>query len=210
MRSPERAVRCHRLERRFGERPALAGVDLEVAAGETVLLTGPNGAGKTTLLRVLATVLRPSAGEVAVAGRALPAEARAARPLVGFAGHDPLVYPALTARENLDLYAALYGVDGAAVAGALARVGLEARAGDRTSELSRGMLQRLALARATLHRPRLLLLDEPTAGLDADGQAVLDALLAEDGRTVVIATHEPARFPGAARAVRLEAGRVAA
>jgi heme exporter protein A len=208
MPSPERAVRCTGLERRFGDRAALAGVDLEVAEGETAVLTGPNGAGKTTLLRVLATVLRPSAGEVEVAGHPLPGEARAARPLVGYAGHDPLVYAGLTARENLELYAALYGVDGGAVAAALARVGLAARAGDRVSELSRGMLQRLSLARATLHRPRLLLLDEPTAGLDSEGQAVLDALLAEGGRTVVIATHEPARF-GAARELRLDGGRVA-
>jgi heme exporter protein A len=207
MPSPEQAVRCIGLERRFGERPALIGVELEVAEGETAVLTGPNGAGKTTLLRVLATVLRPTAGEVEVAGMRLPGEARAARPLVGFAGHDPLVYPGLTARENLELYAALYGVDGEAVPAALHRVGLDARGGDRVSELSRGMLQRLSLARATLHRPRVLLLDEPTAGLDREGQAVLDALLAEDGRTAVIATHEPGRF-AATRELRLEGGRV--
>ncbi|MGN6380143.1 MAG: ATP-binding cassette domain-containing protein, partial [Gaiellales bacterium] len=122
MPSPETAVVCRRLVRRFGERAALSGIDLDVAAGETVLVTGANGAGKTTLLRVLATVLRATEGEVQVAGRALPAEARAARPLIGYAGHDPLVYPGLTAGENLELYAALYDLDDAAVPVALERV----------------------------------------------------------------------------------------
>jgi heme exporter protein A len=209
MPSPERAIGCRGLVRRFGERLALNGIDLDVAAGETVLVTGPNGAGKTTLLRVLSTVLRATSGEVQVAGRALPREARAARPLIGYAGHDPLVYPGLTARENLDLYASLYDLDGTAAAAALARVELEERSGDLASELSRGMLQRLSLARATLHNPSVLLLDEPTTGLDSGGQQVLDRLLAEGRMTVVIASHEPSRFAPGAREVRLEDGRVA-
>jgi heme exporter protein A len=209
MPSAERAVVCRRVVRRFGERTALRGVDLEVAAGETVLVTGANGAGKTTLLRVLATVLRASEGDVEVAGHALPSQARAARSLVGYAGHDPLVYPGLTARENLELYAALYDLDAGSVPAALDRVGLADRAGDLAAELSRGMLQRLSLARCTLHGPALLLLDEPTASLDADGLEVLDRLLAENRRTVVISTHEPAKFGTADRAVHLEAGRVA-
>ena len=201
---------CRGLVRRFGERAALDGLELQVAAGETLLVTGPNGAGKTTLLRVLSTALRATEGEVRVAGRSLPGEARAARPLIGYAGHEPLVYSRLTARENLDLYADLYGLDSAtAVPQALSLVGLEARAGDMAAELSRGMLQRLSLARATLHRPALLLLDEPTSGLDTDGLDVLGQVLAEGGRTVVIATHDPDRFPAAERAVRLERGRVA-
>lgn len=205
------AVRCRGLERRFGERPALAGVDLDVDAGETVVLTGRNGAGKTTLLRVLATVLRPGGGTVEVCGHTLPGRSRAARPLIGYAGHDPLVYDGLTARENLELYAALYRLDGAALAmPALARVGLEERAHDLASELSRGMLQRLSLARATLHAPSLLLLDEPTTALDEDARGVLDSVLGEPGVTVVIATHEPSRFERlAARRVHLDAGRVA-
>ena len=209
--SSSEAVACRRLVRRFGERAALDGVDLAVAPGETLLLTGPNGAGKTTLLRVLATVLRPSAGDVSVAGHDLPRDARRARAAVGYAGHDPLVYPGLRARENLELYAALYGVDGGAVGPALARVGLADRAGDLAGDLSRGMLQRLALARATLHGPELLLLDEPTAALDAEGREVLDELLGEAGRSTVIATHEPERFSGRGwRRVELRAGRVAA
>src|SRR5437763_13999231 len=103
MPSPE-AVACDGLLRRFGERAALAGVDLRVGEGEFVVVTGPNGAGKTTLLRILATVLRPTAGAVAVAGHPLPREAHAARPLVGYVGHGPLTYPGLTGRENLELY----------------------------------------------------------------------------------------------------------
>jgi len=113
------AVRCGGLERRFGDRLALAGVDLEVGEGQVVLLTGPNGAGKTTLLRILATVLKPTAGTAEVSGHELPKEATAVRGRVGYAGHEALVYPGLTARENLELYAALHGSPEAAVAGAL-------------------------------------------------------------------------------------------
>src|SRR6185312_7129953 len=137
------AVRCGGLERRFGDRLALAGVDLEVGEGQVVLLTGPNGAGKTTLLRILATVLKPTAGTAEVSGHELPKEATAVRGRVGYAGHEALVYPGLTARENLELYAALHGSPEAAVAGALDRVGLATRATTRVSELSRGMRQRL-------------------------------------------------------------------
>jgi heme exporter protein A len=210
MRSPE-AIVCEGLGRRFGERDALAGLDLVVGTGETVLVTGPNGAGKTTLLRILATVLRPSFGRVAVAGRELPAGAADVRREVGYAGHDPLAYPDLTALENLELYAALYAVPEGRVAEELDRVGLDGRRGDRVAELSRGMLQRLALARIGLHRPAIVLLDEPTAGLDADGREVLRSFLAEPGRTVVVANHEPGWFDGlGGRIVALAAGRVSA
>jgi heme exporter protein A len=203
------AVECTRLVRRFGERDALAGVELTVSEGERVLLTGPNGAGKTTLLRVLATILRPSAGEARVGGRALPAEAAAVRRLVGYAGHQSLVYPGLTPAENLRLHADLHGLDGAAAGRALALVGLDRRAGDRVEELSAGMTQRLGLARALLHGPALLLLDEPTAALDADGRAALRAVLGRPGCTALIATHEPGWFAGVAdREVAMADGRV--
>jgi heme ABC exporter ATP-binding subunit CcmA len=216
MPSPEIAdrpstVACDGLVRRFGERAALAGVDLRVEGGEFVLVTGPNGAGKTTLLRILATVLRPSEGAVAVAGHALPRAAPAARPLIGYVAHAPLTYPGLTAHENLALYAALYGVPEERVGPALERVGLGGRRRDPAGEFSRGMSQRLALARAVLHRPSLLLLDEPTAGLDSEGRALLRDVLAEPGRTVIISTHEPGWFDGLATAeVRLADGLVAA
>jgi heme ABC exporter ATP-binding subunit CcmA len=210
MPSPD-AVVCEGLVRRFGERAALDGVDLRLGGGEFVLVTGPNGAGKTTLLRILATVLRPSAGVVAVAGHELPRAAPAARPLIGYVAHGPLTYPGLTAHENLDLYAALYGVPADRVSPALERVGLQGRRRDPVADFSRGMAQRLALARALLHRPALLLLDEPTAGLDSDGRELLREVLAEPGRTVIVSTHEPGWFEGLATAeVRLAGGRVAA
>jgi heme ABC exporter ATP-binding subunit CcmA len=207
----EPAVVCTGLVRCFGERAALAGVDLRLGRGDFVLVTGPNGAGKTTLLRILATVLRPTAGLVAVSGHELPRAAPAARPLIGYVAHGPLTYPGLTAHENLDLYAALYGVPADRIAPALERVGLHGRGRDPVAGFSRGMAQRLALARALLHRPALLLLDEPTAGLDSDGRALLREVLAEPGRTVIVSTHEPDWFDALATAeVRLVGGRVAA
>jgi heme ABC exporter ATP-binding subunit CcmA len=216
MHSPEEptaaadAVVCEGLVRLFGERRALDGVDLRLGSGETLIVTGGNGAGKTTLLRVLATVLRPNGGTATVWGRELPREAQAVRPTVGYVGHEPLVYPQLTARENLELYAALHNVNGGRVAEALQLVGLARRAGDRTAELSRGMRQRLALARAWLHGPSLLLLDEPTAGLDAEGRDVLRALLADREGAALIATHEPEWFGGLASGeVRMEQGKTA-
>ena len=178
MSSSEPAVRCDAVSRRYGERLALDAVSLQVAAGERVLLTGGNGAGKTTLLRMLATVLRPHEGTLEIAGHPLPREARRVRPLVGYLGHEPLVYPGLTAGENLELYAALHAAPAARVDAALELVGLARRRHDLASELSRGMRQRLALARAVLHRPRILLLDEPTTGLDDDGRERLRGLLA--------------------------------
>jgi heme ABC exporter ATP-binding subunit CcmA len=208
---PDDAVSCDGLVRRFGERAALDGIDLRVGEGQFVLVTGPNGAGKTTLLRVLATVLRPNGGTVRVGGHELPRAADRARPLVGYVAHGPLTYPGLTARENLELYAALYGVPADRVGAALERVGLDARGGDLVSEFSRGMGQRLALARACLHGPALLLLDEPTAGLDAEGRDLLREVLAEPGRTVIVSTHEPGWFGGLATTeVPIRDGRVAA
>jgi heme exporter protein A len=207
MSSPEPAVVCDGLSRRYGERLALDSVTLTVDEGERLVLTGGNGAGKTTLLRILATVLRPHSGEVRVAGHALPREAGKVRPVIGYLGHEPLVYPELTVRENLELYAALHGVGEAEIADALDLVGLEHRQADTAADLSRGMRQRLALARATLHRPSLLLLDEPTTGLDEDGRGRLRGLLEAHRGTALIATHEPDWFAG--RRLHLAEGRVA-
>jgi heme ABC exporter ATP-binding subunit CcmA len=210
MSSSEPAIRCDAVSRRYGERLALDRVSLLVEPGERVVLTGGNGAGKTTLLRMLATVLRPHEGTLEVAGCALPRQARAVRPLVGYLGHEPLVYPGLTAGENLELYAALQAVPAGAADAALELVGLERRRGDLAAELSRGMRQRLALARALLHRPSILLLDEPTTGLDEDGRERLRRLLASHEGTAVISTHEPAWFETlGVRRVRLAEGRLA-
>ncbi len=196
----------------FGERRAVDRVDVDLAAGECLALLGPNGAGKSTLLRMLATLLRPEAGELAVCGAQLPRDARRARAQIGYLGHDPLVYLDLTARQNLELYADLYGLPDAAarVSEALDRVGLRARSFDPVRTFSRGMAQRLGLARVRLHAPRLLLLDEPYSGLDAAGARLLDGVLAElePGCGAVMVTHEVERGVAlAGRVLVLRAGR---
>ncbi len=156
-----------------------------------VALLGPNGAGKTTLLRMLATLHRPDRGELTVLGHRLPDHAARARRGIGYLGHDPLVYLDLTPWQNLRLFADLYGAprDRDRLEALLDRVGLLPRAYDVVRTFSRGMVQRLGVARLLLHDPKLLLLDEPTAGLDAPGGALLDSVLAE-GRTTVVVTHD--------------------
>jgi heme exporter protein A len=188
------AVEVDGLERRYGDRVALAGVSFSLAPGETLAVLGPNGAGKTTLLRVLATLLRPHAGSVGVLGAKLPDEAWKVRGRVGYVGHEPVLYRALTARENLLFNARLHGVDGDRVDQLLDAVGLARRAGDRIDEFSRGMLQRLAAARAVLHDPELLLLDEPLSAVDPGAVALLEPLIGrESGRTRVLVTHDVER-----------------
>jgi heme exporter protein A len=187
-------------------------VDLDLAAGERVAVLGPNGAGKSTLLRMVATLLRPEAGTLVVCGSELPAGAGRARQAIGYLGHDPLVYLDLTAAQNLELYADLYGLDDAGdrVRRALDRVGLLPRSFDAVRTFSRGMAQRLGLARALLHEPTLLLLDEPYAGLDAAGARLLDGVLGDlgTGRGAVIVTHEVERGVSLAdRVLVLRAGR---
>ena len=185
------AIALEGLERRYGERVALSGVTVEVAAGETLAVLGANGAGKTTLLRVLAALLRPHAGSARVLGAALPGEAWKVRGRVGYLGHDPLLYRELTARENLSYQARLFGVDPARVEERLGAVGLERRADEPVRDLSKGMVQRLAVARATLHDPELLLLDEPRANLDPAAAEALEPLIGrESGHTRVLITHD--------------------
>jgi heme exporter protein A len=198
--------------KRFGERRAVDRVDVALDEGECLAVLGPNGAGKSTLLRMLATLLRPDEGELVVCGRRLPDEAVRARAQIGYLGHDPLVYLDLTARQNLELYADLFGLADPRrrVDDALDRVGLLARSFDLVRTFSRGMAQRLGLARVLLHEPRLLLLDEPYAGLDAAGAHLLDAVLADAARDrgVVIVTHEVERGVAlAGRLLVLRAGR---
>lgn len=182
------------LVKRFGDRAAVAGVDITLAEGESLVILGPNGAGKSTLLRMAATLLRPDEGELEVCGHRCPAEAARARPRIGLLSHEPQVYLDLTAQQNLEFFARMHGMPdprGAALDG-LERVGLLARAGDSVRTFSRGMAQRLGLARVLMHDPDLLLLDEPHAGLDAQGVALLDTVLAErrPGRAVLLVTHD--------------------
>jgi len=177
----------------FGLRPVLRGLDLSVVHGECVALLGANGAGKTTLMRTLAALSRPTAGTVTIGGWRLPDEAAAVRAQLGVVGHVPLLYTDLTAEENLRFFARLYGAAESRIAIVLARVGLSKRARDRVGTFSRGMQQRLSIARAILHDPAVLLLDEPYTGLDVDGAAMLDTLIRDmrsDGRSLVMTSHD--------------------
>jgi heme exporter protein A len=190
----EPALRLEGLARHYGEREALGGVSLSLAAGQTLVVFGPNGAGKTTLLRVLATLLRPHAGDVRVLGSSLPDEAWAVRGRVGLLGHEPLLYRELTARENLLFHARLHGVGEDRVEEMLAAVALSDRADEPLKTLSRGMVQRAAVARATLHDPELLLLDEPWANLDPAARDLVEPLIGGGPsglRTRVISSHDP-------------------
>jgi len=210
------ALRLAGLRRDYGERTALDGVGLELAAGESLVVLGPNGAGKTTLLRILATLLRPSGGEVVVLGCSLPREAWKLRGKIGYLGHEPLLYRDLSGRENLRFHARLHGISGAAgearIERLLVAVGMERRADERIAELSAGMRQRLAVCRCVLHEPELLLLDEPDSNLDLEGRELARELIGPgSGRTRVIVTHDPDRFlPEANRVLRLGIGEMAA
>ncbi|MBI4492126.1 MAG: heme ABC exporter ATP-binding protein CcmA [Chloroflexi bacterium] len=178
----------------FGATQALRGVALDLAWGERLAIFGPNGAGKTTLLRVLSTLARPTAGEVRLAGLDPARDAQGVRRLIGVVGHQPYLYPELTASENLRYYGRLYRVPDLAVRveAVLERVGLYQRRDEPVASLSRGMQQRLAIARAVLHDPPILLLDEPDTGLDLQAFQLLEAVLLgspDAPRTVVLATH---------------------
>jgi heme exporter protein A len=180
------------LVRRYGEREALSDVSLSLPAGGTLVVFGPNGAGKTTLLRVLSTLLRPHSGEVTVLDRRLPRDAWAVRGRVGLLGHEPLLYRELTARENLRFHARLHDLSAERVEERLAAVSLTDRAEEPLKTLSRGMVQRVAVARATLHDPELLLLDEPWANLDPAARELIEPLIgASARRTRVISSHDP-------------------
>jgi heme exporter protein A len=179
------------LERRFGERVALEGITVQVPEGATLAVLGPNGAGKTTLLRVLAGLLRPHAGSTVVLGAELPDERWRVHGKVGFLGHDPLLYRELTGRENLEYHARLHGVADGRVDEVIEAVGMPGRADEPLRDLSRGMVQRLAVARAVLHDPPLLLLDEPRSHLDpAVGEALEPLIGRPSGRTRVLVSHD--------------------
>jgi heme exporter protein A len=182
-------IRARGLEKRYGRKRVLAAVDLEVLPGGVALVTGPNGSGKTTLLRVLAGLAAPSRGSL---------EVEADRARIGYLAHEPLVYRELTAVENLDLYGRLYRIPERRewIGMLLERFGLWDARNERVADYSRGMTQRLALCRALLHEPDLLLLDEPYSSLDEPGAALLDRELAglAGGRTLVVSTHDPDRL----------------
>jgi heme exporter protein A len=191
-------IQVRKLIKRFGMKPVLRGLDFSVRSGEFVALLGPNGAGKTTFLRILASLSRPSLGEVRVAGFALPGQASAVRARLGVVSHLPLLYGDLTAEENLRFYGRMYNLAGleARVTEVLELVGLEKRRKDLVRTFSRGMQQRLAIGRAVLHDPEVMLFDEPYTGLDQDASSMLDEVLrtvAAQGRTVVMTSHDLAR-----------------
>jgi heme exporter protein A len=188
-------IRIKGIIKQYGLNPVLRGINLHVASGEFVTLVGPNGAGKSTLMRIVATLLRPDAGEVEIGGWPLSTHAHKVRRHIGLVSHQSLLYQDLTAAENLTFFARLYGLDNgeARVQQALKLVGLRARQRDPVSSFSRGMTQRLTIARATLHEPDVLLLDEPYTGLDQEAVVLLDRLLLQEkgrGRTILMITHD--------------------
>jgi heme ABC exporter ATP-binding subunit CcmA len=200
------AVRARGLVQRFGRQVAVGPLDLELPARGRLAVLGGNGAGKTTLLKLLATAARPAAGRLEILGLDAGRQRDRLRGRLGHLGHLVGLYPALTALENLEFFATLHGLGGREARAALAQLRLVPLARSRVEQLSRGQQQRLALARAVLHRPELLVLDEPDASLDGEGRALLGELF--DGRTVVMATHDAVLAREVCdRAMLLKAGR---
>ena len=194
-RALESAIELAGLRRDFGDRVALDGIDLRVDPGESVAVLGPNGSGKSTLLRILAGLLRPTSGQVSVLGCTLPKETHLLRGRVGYLGHEPILYRDLTPRENLELAAALHGLESEAISPRIEAlfdaVGMSPRADDRVAELSAGMKQRIDICRAVLHDPELLLLDEPDAHLDPEARRRIAPLIASgNGTTRVAVSHD--------------------
>ena len=188
-------IDVRRLVKTFGWKPVLRGLDFHVDPGEFVALLGPNGAGKTTFLRILASLSRPSMGDVTVGGYRLPGQAAAVRRILGVVSHQPLLYGDLTAEENLRFFGRLYGVPRleTRLGEVLEMIGLSARRRDLVRQYSRGMQQRLAIGRAVLHEPEIMLFDEPHTGLDQEASQMLDGVLrqvAARGRTVVMTSHD--------------------
>ncbi len=205
------AIELRGLVRRFGERTVLREVSASVPAGATLAVLGRNGAGKSTLLRILATLLRPHAGELTVLGERLPGRAFAVRGRLGLLGHEPLLYRDLSGRENLAYHARLHGVPSSRIDEVLEAVAMRERADEPVRLLSRGMVQRLAVCRAVLHRPSLLLLDEPLANLDPAATALVSPLIGRaSGATRVLTSHDPqAALTEADLVLGLEGGRAA-
>lgn len=209
-------IQVKRLVKRFGLKTVLQGLDFEVQPGEFVALLGPNGAGKTTFLRILASLSRPAMGDVRIVNYRLPQQAAAVRRILGVVSHLPLLYGDLTAEENLRFYGRIYGIQRLEhrVQEVLELIGLASRRRDLVRTFSRGMQQRLAIGRAVLHDPEVMLFDEPHTGLDQDACQMLDNVLREvaaRGRTVVMTSHDLARAADlASRFDVLSRGRIVA
>jgi heme exporter protein A len=187
------AIELRGVGRRYGERLALADVSVSVPTGATLVVFGPNGAGKSTLLRLLATLLRPHAGEARVLGEPLPRRDWAVRGRIGLLAHEALLYRDLSARENLRFHARLHKLPERRVEELLDQAELRGRANDPVRTLSRGLLQRVAVCRTVLHEPELLLLDEPRANLDPAASALIEPLIGRaSGRTRIVTSHDPA------------------
>ncbi len=191
-------IEVRQLFKRFGLKNVIRGLDFQVIPGEFVALLGPNGAGKTTFLRILASLSRPTFGVVKISGYRLPAQAAAVRRELGFVSHFPLLYGDLTAVENLQFYGRMFNLHGLKprIQEVLDLVGLSSRGSDLVRTFSRGMQQRLAIGRAVLHDPEVILFDEPHTGLDQDACVMLDEVLrqvAARGRTIVMTSHDLAR-----------------
>jgi heme exporter protein A len=207
------AVELRGVTRLFGASPALVRVDLSIERGEAVVLRGPNGAGKSTLLRVVATALSPTYGGGSVLGFDLATEREEIRRRCELLAHGTRLYEELTARENLDLLARLLAIPEARVDEALERVAIADAAGERVRTFSAGMRQKVAVARAIVRDPELLLLDEPTTGLDDAARGVVERMIldvAAEGRTLVLATHHPITPELGARVVSMRDGTVEA
>lgn len=207
-------IRVHSLVKAFGRKTVLRGITVDVTAGQSVALFGPNGAGKTTLIRIIAGLSKLTSGSVQLGGVDVQKASHGLRRFVGFVSHNPLVYDSLTGEENLKFFGRMYEVPDLAerIDEVLDRVGLKARRKDVVRTYSRGMVQRLAIARAILHDPPILLLDEPDTGLDQQAADMLRTLLVELGssdRTVLLTTHNLERgIEWADRALILNSGRV--
>jgi heme ABC exporter ATP-binding subunit CcmA len=187
-----RAIEARELSKSFGAYTALKGIDLEVNYGESVVILGPNGAGKTTLIKVLATIMKPSAGKLTIDGLSYKKQAEEIRRRIGVVTHDTFLYSNLSAYENLDFYCRMYDVAKERIQEVVIMVGMTSRLYDRVSTLSRGMQQRLSIARAMLHQPTIILLDEPETGLDQQALSMLWTVVKGQGaekRTVVLTTH---------------------
>ncbi len=184
-------IRIEGLKKNFNHYAALDGVNLHIRAGESFALLGPNGAGKTTLVRILSTLLNPTSGNVKIDGVDVVEEPEEAKKRIGVVSHNPFLYDELSARENLQFFASLYGCE-PDINGLLAEVKLERRGNDLVGTFSRGMKQRLSIARAILHDPRVLILDEPTSGLDINSRQSFYNLMGDlkkRGKTLFLTTH---------------------